>query len=245
MNPKQFARILVEEIIDKGENDPSPFLKRNGINPRNLQDKDEIWKMFVMYNLYTGNIKDATVEKYWNMIPAGSIVKSRQKLLDKIASLKGKPCYTNFSTNCPMTFTKTGGYKNIHCNDHSSLRTCPVVNIVEELTWHRQHYKTAKVITECAKRLLIENKHGNISGNLNEIVNNLVKKHESSGNDYKARITEEFLSYFCNIRNYSECPKAIVWLLADLSSPVHRLDHWPYFDLSECTPVDTHVQRLV
>ena len=64
MNAKQFAKILVEEIIDKGANDPSPFLKRNGINPRNLHDKDEIWKMFVMYNLYTGNIKDAIVDKY-------------------------------------------------------------------------------------------------------------------------------------------------------------------------------------
>ena len=130
MNPKQFARILVEEIVDKGENDPASFLKRNGINPGNLQDKDEIWKMFVMYNLYTGNIKDTIVEKYWNIIPANSIVKSRQRLLNKIGALKGKACYGNFSTNCPVTYTKTGGFKNIDCNDRSSITACPVVNIV-------------------------------------------------------------------------------------------------------------------
>jgi len=244
MKVEEFCRILVEEIVDQNNNNPSSFLKKNGIDPLNLNDKDEIWRLFVRYNLNTGNVKDTIVEKHWNKLLENSILKNRKVLLASVRGIKGYDCYENFTSKCPVSYKKNEGFTNVVCSDSMNLDSCPVMKVTEEIKWHRQHYKIAKIIVECAKRLLIEDAFGSIEGDLNSVILGTTSKYKDHPKA-KMKITREIISKFDNMRNFGSPPKAIVWMLSDLCSPVHGLSHWPYFDLSQLSPVDTHVKRLM
>ena len=233
MRTKEFARILVEDIVEAGENNPSEWLRNNGIATRNLNDKDEIWKLFVRYNINTGGVKDEIVEDHWNRISDNSILKNRQLLLNSILSLENDECYSNFSYLCPVRFKKDRGFSGIKCEDTEKFSKCPVIAITKELSWHRQHYKVAKIIVECAKRLLIEDGHGRNEGNLNDVVRGVFSKHEGNEANWRITATNEIISKFDNIKGYGRPSKVITWVLSDLGSPVHELSHWPDFDLSQ------------
>jgi hypothetical protein len=250
---ENFARILINELVDKDKSkaDVRLFLKRFGIDSSKLNDADEIWKLFVRYNLDTGGMKSRIVEASWNEIPFHSVLKQRTRLLESIAPLKQKfidgqlQCYSNFSQNCHMVFNQSNGFTNIKCLDVKVISECPVIEITKEIQWHRKHYKIAKIIVECAKRLLIEDEIGKQNGNLNDIVKVIFDEYRNYGDNWKTIATAEFISRFNNIRDYGSPPKVIIWMLSDLSSPIHQINHWPDVDLSQLTPVDTHVQRLM
>ena len=235
MDKEEFARILVEEFDDKG--DGHKFLKDNGINPSNLNDADEIWKAFVRFNLETGGTKSNIVHKYWQKISEESIVKNRRKLLDSIENLKGLDCYKNFTKYCPLTYTRAGGFNGIECMDKEKYNNCPVFELTAEIAWHRKHYDIAKIIVECAKRLLIEHEYVGEDGNLNSVVNGICQTKQKKS-------TEEYLEVYKNINGYGNPPKAIDYMLSLLSSPVHGINHWSGIDLQQLTPLDTHVIRL-
>lgn len=248
MSQKEFARVLVQELVEKApaRADLRKFHLRNGIDPNNLNDADEIWRVFVRYNLESLGTQSLTVEKHWIATPKISILKQRTMLCDMIRKFKlnvPPQCYANFTKNCKMVYGKDKGFS---CPSYctSINQECPVIKVTKEITWHRAHYKVAKIIVECAKRLLIENKEGNKNGNLNDVVNEIIWRYKNSLVDYKARATTELIQLFDNIQGYGKPPKVIVWMLSDLSSPVHKINHWPDIDLSQLAPVDTHVQRL-
>lgn len=245
---KKFARLLVAELVD---NDPSvgdvrPFHKRSGIDSSNLNNADEIWKIFVRYNLDTGGMKSCITEDKWNKLSNNSILKNRNKLLDAIEFLKNRNirCYGNFSECCPITFKQKSGFSK-DCPYDDLFNDCPVVAIIREIRWHRAHYKIAKIIVECAKRMLIEDEEGRKERNINNFVKAIFDKYQSSGEKWRTKATSELISRFDNIKGYGRPPKVIVWMLSDLSSPVHKVNHWPDVDLAQLVPVDTHVARLV
>jgi len=250
---ENFARILINELVekDKSKGDVRISHKRNGIDSSNLNDADEIWKLFVRYNLDSGGMKSKTVEDNWNTIPNHSILKQRKELVQDILALKQKfisgplDCYSNLSENCPMTFSNGSGFKNVTCLDVKVIDICPVVEITKEIGWHRMHYKIAKIVVECARRLLIEDNIGKQNGNLNDVVFSIFNDYKYGGDDWKTRATKELILRFDNIKGYGRPPKVIIWMLSELSSPVHQVNHWPDVDLSQLTPVDTHVQRLM
>lgn len=53
MSEKEFAKVLVQELVEKApaRTDLRKFHLRNGIDPYNLNDPDEIWKVFVRITL--------------------------------------------------------------------------------------------------------------------------------------------------------------------------------------------------
>lgn len=244
MNSEEFAEILVEELVNKDPPDSNKFIRGSGIDPNNLDDADEIWKFFVRCNVDSLGIKSKIVADHWEKVPEDSYLKQRQKLLDSIKPLKGMKCHENFSYNCPMTF-KGGSFDNREmCCKSEIYDVCPVVKITEELKWHKAHYRIAKIIVETAKRLLIENEDGRKNGNLNDVVNGIIKKHNDREDKWKRKATEELLEQFKGIKWYGNPPKAVVWFFRELSSPFHQVYHWKSLDLWQFIPVDTHVQRL-
>ncbi|NIN01787.1 MAG: DUF2400 family protein [candidate division Zixibacteria bacterium] len=247
MRSQAFAGILVEELVDSdpSKGDAREFHRRNGIDPTNLKHADEIWRVFVRYNLETGGMKSRVVTENWNKLPDASMLKNRMRLLGRIVRLKHSRCYANFTLNCPVTYSKVGGFNLSRCTAPGMEEGCPFVEITKEIQWHRQHYKIAKIIVECAKRLLIEDMDGQHDGNLNDVVAATFDKYRGTELSWRAKATEEYMSRFEDIKGYGNPPKVILWMLSDLSSPVHQLEHWPDVDLSQLTPVDTHVGRLV
>lgn len=248
MNSKDFARVLVEEVVDSNPPDSRGFISENGIDVSNLDDADEIWKAFVRYNIDAYGMKSGTVWKYWNELPDEALIKQREKLLDKIKYLKGLPCYNNFTTNCPVTYKKTENFVDAEkCYHKDFFMECPVVNLIQELNWHRAHYKIAKILAENVKRLLIEDDNGAKNGNLNDVVNRLINKYPKYPDDEKGKVsaTEKLISKFDEIKGYGNPPKVITWFFSELSSPVHQVEHWPNLDYMHLSPVDTHVQRLM
>lgn len=241
MNSKEFAKLLVEELVDNHPPDSREFIRGSGIDPDNLDDPDEIWKFFVRCNLESLGIKAQIVGDHWNLIPENSMVKQREKLLESIKSLSNLKCYTNFSL-CPVEFKG-----NEFTNDESccirNFDECPVVTITKELKWHKAHYKIAKIIVESAKRLLIENEYGKINGNFNDIVKATIEKYKDSDDKWKRKATKDIIDEFKGIKWYGNPPKAVVWFLSELSSPVHQVNHWP-LDSWQLTPIDVHVNRL-
>jgi len=69
MDSKEFAKILVEEVVDSNPPNSVLFLEENGINTSNLNNADEIWKVFVRYNIDAYGVKSGIVWKYWNQLP--------------------------------------------------------------------------------------------------------------------------------------------------------------------------------
>lgn len=241
MDDKKFAELLVEKIALPKKDDVRLFHSRNGLESSRLGEADEIWKLFVRYNLDTGGMKSSVVESQWNQIENESILKSKNKLLEGIAELKGKPCYENFTLLCPMTFKNSTGFIMNGC----AVSKCPLMALTETVSWHRKHYKIAKIIAECAKRLLVENRDVH-SENLNDLIIFIFDKYRGKQDDWRHQATSEFISLFDNIKEYgTPRPKVIVWMLSDLGSPFHQINHWPDIDLTQLTPVDTHVKRLV
>lgn len=240
MNDKEFAKLLVDKITLSEKADARQFHSRNGLDSSRLGESDEIWKLFVRYNLETGGMKSKAVENQWKKIGNESILKSKDKLLEGISALKRKQCYENFTYSCPMTFKKSKGFIKNGC----AVSECPVMALTESISWHRKHHRIAKVIAECAKRLLVENQDVH-NGNLNDLIISISNKYRGKHDDWRPLATREFISLFDNIREYGNPPKVIVWMLSDLSSPVHQVNHWPDIDPTQLTPVDTHVMRLV
>lgn len=249
MNQRAFADVLVKELVDSApeRSDLRKFYLRNGFDPNNLNDANEIWKVFVRYNLDSMGTQSLTVEKHWNTVPVDSILKQRTELCDSIRAFKlngPAPCYADFTNHCRAAYSKNKGF--IYADNCCAAigQQCPVVRITNEISWHRAHYKVARIIVECAKRLLIENEDGNRSGNLNDIIKTIFQSYKALASDYRIKATRAFIDIFDNIKGYGMPPKVIVWLLSDLGSPVHQINHWPETDLSQLTPIDTHVQRL-
>jgi uncharacterized protein YeeX (DUF496 family) len=247
MQSKDFARLLISELVDKkpSKSDPRVFHRRNGIDPERLDDADQIWLIFVRYNLDTKGMKSTVVEKRWLQIPKDSLLKNRNRLLEKVVFLKNENafCCKNFTTNCPITYTQQRGFSK-NCLYPKFFNSCPVSILTKELQWHRAHYQTAKIIVECAKRLLIEDTNGSKEANLNHVVEEIFDRYRDSGEKWKKKATNEFLSKFDGIYGYGKPPKVVVWLLSDLSSPVHHVNHWGEIDTSQLIPIDTHVGRL-
>lgn len=244
MDPTQFAKILVEEVVDRNPPDSRLFIDGCGIDSTNLDDADEIWKVFVRYNVDAYGVKSSTVYKFWNDTPEGALIKQRNRLVEKTELLNNLECYKNFTFHCPVTY-KSGNFidqENCHCPEF--FDDCPVVNLIKELKWHRKHYTVAKILVEDTKRLLIENSFGKHRENLNDIVNGYLKKYfnEKEGNK---RATKDILCLFNDMKGYGTPPKVITWFLTELSSPVHQVNHWPDLDYSQLNPVDTHVDRLM
>ncbi|NYB52953.1 MAG: hypothetical protein HVN35_10405 [Methanobacteriaceae archaeon] len=208
-----------------------------------MDDADEIWKFFVRCNIDSLGIKSKIVGDHWEIIPENSMLKQLERLLKGLKGLKGLNCYKNFSNECPVTF-KSGTFENKeNCCNIAQFDECPVVILIKEIKWHRAHYKIAKIIAETAKRLLIQDPYGKKEGNLNDVVNAAIKKHENTSDQWQHQATKYLLKKFEDIKWYGNPPKAVVWFFSELSSPVHQVEHWE-FDLWEFTPVDTHVQRL-
>lgn len=242
MDEKEFANILVEELVEKLPVDSRHFLSENGIDPDNLDDADEIWKTFVRYNVDGGGIKSSIVYNYWNKLDDSSLLLNREKLINEVFKLKDLPCYENFSTECPVTF-KAGSFVN-RDKCHAYHENCPFISITTDMMWHRAHYKISKIILENAKRLLIKNEDGSKNGNLNDVVSGIFLKYENDPQQSQ-RATKELLKLFNDIKGYGNPPKVIVWMFSELSSPVHNLNHWEMLDYHQFNPVDTHVARLM
>lgn len=244
MNSKQFARILVEEVVDSNPPDSRGFISENRIDVSNLDDADEIWKAFVRYNIDAYGMKSGTVWKYWNEEKDEALMKQRELLLDKIKHLERLPCYKNFTTLCPVKY-KGGNFVDADkCYQKDSFMQCPVVTLIQELKWHRNHYMVAKILVEDAKRLLIEDSDGAKDGNLNDVVDGLIKKYPDDEQG-RASATKELISKFDDMKGYGTPPKVITWFFSELSSPIHQVKHWPHLDYRHLSPVDTHVQRLM
>lgn len=244
MHPKEFAKLIVEEVVDSNPPDSRGFISENGIDVSNLDDADEIWKTFVRYNIDAYGMKSGTVWKYWNLTPDEALIKQRKKLLSKIKDLNSLPCYDNFTFNCPVTYT-AGNFSNMdQCYFKGSIINCPVINLINELKWHRAHYRVAKILAEDIKRLLIEDINGRKNGNLNEVVNGILAKYPDTEKG-KISATRELLSRFDEIKGYGNPPKVITWFFSEMSSPFHQVNHWPNLDHKKFSPVDTHVQRLM
>lgn len=244
MHHKEFATILVKEIVDNNPPDSRGFIRENGIDVSNLDDADEIWKTFVRYNIDAYGMKSGTVWKYWNLTPDDALIKQRKNLLNKIEDLKNLPCYSNFTFHCPVTYA-SGNFSNLdHCYSIGTIKDCPVINLINELKWHRAHHRVAKILVEDAKRLLIEDIDGKNNGDLNDVVNGILAKYPDT-EEGKTSATKELLSKFDDIKGYGNPPKVITWFFSELSSPVHQVNHWPQLDHKQFSPVDTHVQRLM
>lgn len=242
MDEKKFATVLVNELVDNNPVDSRQFLSLNGINPDNLDDADEIWKTFVRFNVDGGGMKSSTVFKYWNKLDASSILLNREKLIKEVFKLKDLKCYENFSTECPVTFKSGSLFNSEMCYGHCD--ECPFVYLTKDLSWHRKHYTIAKILMETSKKLLIKNEDGSKNGNLNDLVSGIFIKYENDS-DQPKKATKELMKLFNDIKGYGNPPKAIVWMLSELSSPVHNLNHWEMLDYHQFNPVDTHVGRLM
>lgn len=242
MGEKAFARVLVDELVDKIPVDSRHFLSENDIDPDNLDDADEIWKTFVRYNVDGGGIKSNIVYKHWIKLPDSSILLNRTKLINEVSELKDLKCYENFSAECPVTYKAGSLINSDSC--YGNCDDCPFVSLTNELSWHRAHYRIAKILLETSKRLLIENEYGSENGNLNDVVSGLFSKYEGYP-DQSQMATEDLLNLFKDIKGYGTPPKVIVWMLSEMSSPVHNLNHWEMLDYHQFNPVDTHVGRLM
>jgi len=240
MDDKYFAKLLVDNLALSDKADARVFHSRNGLDTSRLGEADEIWKLFVRYNLDTGGMKSNAVEQQWNRISNKSILKDRNKLLEGIGRLEKEKCYENFTRSCPMTFKKSRGFDTDGC----TVSECPVVGLAQAISWHRKHYRIAKVIAECAKRLLIENQDAH-DGNINDLIASISNRYRGKYDDWRPLATKEFVSLFDNIREYGKPPKVVIWMLSDLSSPVHQVNHWPDIDPGQLTPIDTHVKRII
>ncbi|MEN6551324.1 MAG: DUF2400 family protein [Methanobacterium sp.] len=130
------------------------------------------------------------------------------------------------------------------CYLKGSLESCPVLDLIEELKWHRAHYRVAKILVEDAKRLLIDDENGSKDGNLNDVIRGILDKYPDDEEGMNLA-TRELLSKFDDIKGYGNPPKVITWFLSEMSSPVHLVNHWPNLDHRQLSPVDTHVQRLM
>lgn len=209
-----------------------------------------IWQYFVRYNIDTGGVKSATVERQWNSTPQNSVLKNRAKLLGLLHNFRKlsplPKCFNNFTSYCSLQYRKSSGFAlpDSYCHAIDKPEECPVYVLTKELFWHRVHYRIAKIIVECAKRLLLEDLVGYKNGNINDIVESHVVTHKSKKQDYKVSATKEFLHRFKGVKGYGDPPKAVVWLLSDLSSPIHGINHWTEIDIHQLTPVHTHVLRL-
>lgn len=244
MNSKEFAKILVEELVDEHPPDSREFIRSCGIDPSYLDNPDEIWKFFVRCNLESLGTKSIIVGNHWKEIPENSILKQRLKLLESIRSLENSKCYNNFSTGCPVEF-RAGLFANKEaCCNQDKFDNCPVIKLIEELKWHKGHYRIAKIIVETAKRILMEDKYGKNDGNFNDFVKGTINEYKVSEDKWERRATEKLIEQFEGIKWYGNPPKAVVWFFSELSSPVHQVSHWPELDLWQLTPIDTHVGRL-
>ncbi|MDZ4171105.1 MAG: hypothetical protein U1C19_02980, partial [Methanobacteriaceae archaeon] len=85
MDEKEFAAVLVNELVDNIPVDSRLFLSENGLNPDNLDDADEIWKTFVRYNVDGGGIKAIIVYKYWVSLPESSLLFNRKELISEVS----------------------------------------------------------------------------------------------------------------------------------------------------------------
>jgi hypothetical protein len=241
MDEKEFAAVLVNELVDNIPVDSRLFLSENGLNPDNLDDADEIWKTFVRYNIDGGGIKSSIVYKYWISLPESFLLFNRKELISEVSKLKDLECYKNFSTECPVTF-KAGSFINPEkCHGNGD---CPFMTLTKELKWHKAHYRMAKILLVTSKRLLIENEDGSKNGNLNDIVSGLFLKYADNPNQSELA-TKELITLFEDIKGYGNPPKVIVWMLSEMSSPIHNLNHWKMLDYHQLNPVDTHVNRLM
>lgn len=244
MHPKEFTRLLVTEVVDNNPPDSRGFISENGIDISNLNDADVIWKAFVRYNIDAYGVRSGIVWKYWNLTSDEAILKQRTKLIEKILDLQGLKCYSNFTFHCPVTYA-SGEFLDIDkCYLKGSLESCPVIDLINELKWHRAHHRVAKILVEDAKRLLIDDKNGSKDGNLNNVVNGILEKYPDDKQG-RTLATKELLSKFDDIKGYGNPPKVITWFLSEMSSPVHQVNHWPNLDHRQLSPVDTHVQRLM
>jgi len=245
MNSMDFAQIIVKEIVDKNPPDSRLFLCGNGIRFNNLDDSDEIWKAFVRYNIDAGGIKSSIVGKYWNLLPDNALIKQRTPLLDKILLLTGLKCYKDFTHNCPVKYLKDEGFVDADkCHGQEFFSECPVVNLIQELSWHKKHHAFAKIIVETGKRLLIEDNYGKSNGNLNDVVIGILDRYPDN-DEGKCAATSKLLDLFKNIKGYGNPPKVITWFFSEFSSPVHQINHWPRLYYRKLNPVDTHVRRLM
>lgn len=244
MNQKEFASILVEEVVDSNPPDSRSFIGENGIDVSNLDDADEIWKTFVRYNIDAYGMKSGTVWKYWNLTPDEALIKQRIQLLERIKDLKSLPCYDNFTFCCPVTYAAGNFSNRDNCYSKGNIEDCPVFILIKELKWHRAHHRVAKILVEDAKRLLIEDINGKVNENLNDVVNGILAKYTDTDVG-RTSATRELLSKFDYIKGYGNPPKVITWFFSEMSSPVHQVNHWPNLDNKQFSPVDTHVQRLM
>lgn len=99
MDEKEFANILVNELVDNIPVNSRKFLSKNGLNPDNLDDADEIWMTFVRFNVDVGGMKSSTVMKYWNMLDASSLLLNREKLINEVFKLKSLNVMRIFQLN--------------------------------------------------------------------------------------------------------------------------------------------------
>jgi len=245
MNRREFAQLLVDTLVNKDplNVDAGRFHRENGINPNRLDDATEIFKVFMRYNLETGGVRNSLVVDRWNKVKDSSIIKRVDIMVDSIRSIRKCAAYFNLSTNCPVSYAKNTGFTDNVCMYRNLFKECPVVLITNEITWHRKHIRLAKAIAESIKRLLIESIFSIQDNNINTVYSTIVDRHSNNLNS-KSTITDELLSQFHGIKELGVGAKSIIWMLSDLSSPTHQLNHWPMIDQNKLIPVDTHVQRL-
>lgn len=162
MNDKQFANLIVDKLALPEKSQARQFHSNNGLATSRLGEADEIWRLFVRYNLDTGGMKSSIVENQWNKIDTDNILKRRDKLVEGLGRLRKEKCYENFTVFCPMRFKKGDGFEKKGC----TVPDCAVIDLTRSISWHRRHYRIAKVIAECAKRLLVDNQtvyHANLN----------------------------------------------------------------------------------
>ena len=84
MPESEFARILVEEIISKGQNVNKihRLWESCGLDRFNLDDKDEIWRWYVKATLHWGGVSDDIVHSNWHSFFNNSILCYRENLLN-------------------------------------------------------------------------------------------------------------------------------------------------------------------
>jgi len=141
-------------------------------------------------------------------ITRNSLIKQKELLLDNIKPLNDLECYKNFTYMCPVEYKHKNFVHMENCYNKDNFSRCPVVNLIEELKWHRAHYRIAKIIVECAKRLLVEDMNGKKDGNLNNVINGIFEQYKGKDR-WKKLSTKEIFSKFDNIKGYGKPPKVI------------------------------------
>ena len=246
MQKREFAKILVDEVINNRFDLTTihKLWESCELDRLNLCDKNNIWRWYVNATLHWGGVSDDLVNTHWKRFLNNSILFDLDKLLGSIMQMRNFDCFDNFTHNCRLKYKQVQFLNMEECCCTDYFDDCPMKKITNDLSWHRHHYKTAKIFIEAVKRLFILNDKGKQNGNMNDVVSAIFEKHRNSGNNWRSNATEEFFMIFENMNSYPLPAKSLLMFISDMSMPFLQVNHWPDFDLLSLIPVDTHVGRL-